>query len=215
MAEYIGKRFGYLTVVSFAGIHTSPGGTKRKMWKCRCDCGKEVVVAINNLKTGAQKSCGCWKRKHLIKMNTKHNGAVGGHEERLYQIWKGMNYRCGNSNDGHYAYYGGKGIIVCEEWRDYSRFREWAYNNGYDDSANFGECTLDRIDNNGNYEPSNCRWVDRITQANNTSRNRYVQFEGKTLTIAEFARVMNISKNQAWYYVNKFEHELKREKIHS
>ena len=98
--------------------------------------------------------------------------------------------------------------MVCEEWNDYANFKRWAYANGYDDDAKFGDCTIDRIDNNRDYEPSNCRWVNRITQANNTSRNRYVEFQGKRITIAEFARVMNIDKNHARYYVEKFDKEM-------
>ena len=116
--------------------------------------------------------------------------------------------RCNNPKDSHYGAYGGKGIRVCEERDDYKHFKEWAYEHGYDENAEFGECTIDRIDNNGNYEPSNCRFVDRLTQANNTSQNHFVVLNGRKMTIAEFARAMNIDKNHAWYYINKFEREV-------
>ena len=124
-----------------------------------------------------------------------------------------MKRRCNSPKDSHYELYGGRGIKVCDEWNNYENFKEWAYSNGYDETAKFGNCTIDRIDNDGDYSPENCRWVDRITQANNTSRNRYVEFEGQRLTIAEFARVMNIDKNHAWYYVNKFDKEIENGRV--
>lgn len=205
MSDFISRQFGRLTVIGFDGIHTTPCGTRKKMWQCKCECGKETVVAENNLKNGTTKSCGCWKRDKLNEHNTVH----GGSNDRLYGIWKNTKRRCNSPNDKHYDTYGGRGIKVCEEWNNnYQSFKEWSYANGYDDSAEFQECTLDRIDNNGDYEPSNCRWVDRITQANNTSKNHYVELNGIKMTIAEFARTMNISKNHAWYYIDKFEREV-------
>lgn len=200
--DLISRRFGRLTVIGIEGVHTTPCGTKRRMWRCRCDCGKESVVAENNLKNGSTKSCGCWKANGLRQYNTKH----GGSNDRLYGIWKNMKRRCNSKNDKRYDTYGGKGIKVCNEWNDsYQSFKDWAYANGYNDSAEFQECTLDRIDNNGDYEPNNCRWVDKVVQANNTSKNHYIEFNGTKMTIAEFARIMKISKNQAWYYIDKLE----------
>lgn len=206
MDDLIGVCFGRLTVIGYEGVHVSPCGTRRKMWRCRCACGKESIVAGSSLKNGSTKSCGCWKYQKIQKHNTSH----GGSHDRLYGIWKNMKRRCNSQKDAHYKSYGGKGIKVCDEWNDYANFKEWAYASGYDDSAEFGACTIDRIDNNGDYTPSNCRWVNRTTQANNTSRNRHVEFQGKRLTIAEFARVMNIDKNHARYYIDKFDREVKR-----
>lgn len=205
----IGRRFGRLTVMAFDGIHKSPCGTTRRMWRCKCDCGNETVVNTSNLFNGSTKSCGCWKLEKITSHNTKHNGT----HDRLYMIWKSMKYRCSSDHDKRYEVYGGKGVSVCQEWlEDYDAFKRWAYENGYDESAKTGECTIDRIDNNGNYEPSNCRWVDRTVQANNTSRNHWVELNGFKMTIAEFAKVMNISKNHAWYYLNKFEREVTDER---
>lgn len=205
MADLIDRQFGRLTVIEYVGLHTTPCGTRRRMWKCRCECGKETIVSENNLKNGSTKSCGCWKQQRIKDYNTVH----GGTSDRLYGIWKNMKRRCNSPKDSHYETYGGKGIKVCEEWANsYEAFKKWAYENGYDEDAKTGDCSIDRIDNNGDYEPSNCRWVNRITQANNTSRNRYVEFQGKRLTIAEFAKTMNISKNKAWYYVDKFDREV-------
>lgn len=206
--DLTGKKFGRLLVIEHAGVHTTPCGTKRQLWKCVCDCGAEKIVQGNALLQGHTKSCGCWKYEKIKEHNTTH----GGVHDRLYGIWKNMKYRCNNPNDKRYATYGGKGIRVCKEWSDsYQAFKEWAYANGYDDSAEFQKCTLDRIDNNSDYEPSNCRWVDKFTQANNTSNNHHVELNGIKMTIAEFARTMNISKNHARYYIDKFEREVMNE----
>ena len=202
--DLTGKRFGQLTVLAYRGVHVTPCGTARRLWECKCDCGTIKTIQEINLKNGSTKSCGCWKYSKIREHNTKH----GGTHDRLYGIWKNMKYRCNNPNDSHYSSYGGKGINVCEEWNEYKRFKEWAYNHGYDENAEFGECTLDRIDNDGNYEPLNCRFVNRVVQANNTSKNHIVEFNGHKMTIAEFARVMNIDKNHAWYYIDKFEREV-------
>ena len=202
VGDLIGKKYGMLTVMESAGYHITPCGTRRRLWKCHCDCGTEKIVQEPNLKNGTTKSCGCWKYRKIKEHNTKH----GGSKDRLYGIWKGMKRRCNDSRDSHYATYGGKGIKICDEWaNDYAVFKEWAYKNGYDENAKTGDCSIDRINNNGNYEPNNCRWVNRIQQANNTSQNRYVTLNGKRLTIAEFARTMNISQFKARYRIELFE----------
>jgi len=206
MDDLTNKQFWYLTVIDFAGTHTTPGGTKRRMWKCKCKCGNEKIVAGNNLKNGTTKSCGCWKYGKIKEHNTIH----GGTHDRLYGIWKSMKRRCNSKNDKRYYLYGGRGIKVCKEWSEsYLAFKEWSYANGYDDSAEFQGCTIDRINNDGDYEPNNCRCVDKFTQANNTSKSHYVELNGIKLTIAEFARVMNISSGHARYYIDKFEMEAK------
>ena len=102
---------------------------------------------------------------------------------RIYSIWRHMNDRCYNTNNEWYHLYGGKGIKVCDEWKDYHTFREWALSNGYADNL-----SIDRIDNNGNYCSNNCRFADAVTQGNNTSRNVFVEYEGKTQTIAQWER---------------------------
>jgi len=203
--DLISRKFGRLTVLDSAGTHISPCGTKRKMWKCVCECGNEVLVNTSNLLNGTTKSCGCWKTDKINTYNSKHNGS----NDRLYAIWRSMKRRCSNQKDSHYRSYGGRGITVCEEWANsYSAFKKWAYENGYDESAETGNCTIDRIDNNSGYSPDNCRFVDRIVQANNTSTNRFVEFQGHKMTIAEFARYMNIDRNHARYYVDKFDREV-------
>ena len=203
--DLAGEKYGKLTVIEFAGIHETPCGTKRRLWKCICDCGNEKVVQENSLKNGTTVSCGC----HRLEMINKHNTKHGGSHDRLYGIWKGMKRRCNSPKDKHYVSYGGRGIKVCKEWSDdYQVFKEWAYQNGYDPSADFQECTIDRIDNDGDYEPSNCRFVDKVTQMNNMSTNRHVEFNGEKMTIAEFSRMLNIDPMRARYYIDKHEREV-------
>lgn len=159
--DLLGMRFGNLTVLRRSGVQKSPCGTKRALWLCKCDCGNETTVSRNNLIQGMVVSCGCHKTKLLNAHNTVH----GGIHDRLYEVWRGMKQRCNNPNDKRYKYYGGTGIKVCEEWENnYPKFKEWAYRNGYNDKAEYSKCTIDRIDPYGNYEPSNCRWVDMAVQ---------------------------------------------------
>lgn len=173
--DLTGQRFGMLTVIERAekiGNHIS--------WICKCDCGN-VTKAItgNNLKKGHVKSCGCMYRKH------------GMHGSRLYSIWNGMKTRCYNKNHIHYNDYGGRGITVCEEWKDdFKAFADWAMSNGYADNL-----TIDRIDANGNYEPSNCEWKCMKEQSNNRRNNIIITYNGITKTIPQWADETGINYN--------------------
>ena len=152
--DLTGQRFGLLTVIRAADEKTPRG---ERVWMCVCDCGNTSQVRTGDLRSGNTKSCGCRIRK-------KHDGSY----TRLYGVWESMKRRCYNPACDHYDAYGGRGIEICPEWRnDFSAFRDWAEAAGYDPNAPHGACTLDRIDNNGNYEPDNCRWVDMKTQASN------------------------------------------------
>lgn len=156
-----GERFGKLVVVSRADDYVAKNGSKHVMWKCLCDCGNYTTVDVCQLVGGKTRSCGCLKDNHS---HITH----GGRHERLYKVFANMKNRCYNENSSDYKYYGARGISICKEWlNSYSAFREWAMSSGYDENAPYGECTIDRIDVNGNYEPSNCRWVDMSTQSKN------------------------------------------------
>lgn len=234
LIDMTGQRCGRLTVIERAGSNIH----KKATWRCHCDCGKEVVVSGNHLRSGMIKSCGCLHKEFVGKVNdlsgqyfgslvvlkrvgsTKQGNAtwlcrctcgneiiaVGsklclgrttgcgcrrGEKEqsqvpkgiyhvnnrdqhkRLIKAWENMISRCYYTGNVRYERYGGRGITVCAEWRDnYEAFRDWALANGYDENAPRGQCTLDRIDNDGPYSPENCRWVDMKTQANNKSTNR-------------------------------------------
>ena len=142
----------------FTVIAINKPGTKKR-FKCQCDCGNTKDIRPIDLIHGTIKSCGC---SHDLLVSTH-----GGSSERLYHVWQDMKRRCNNQNCNEYRNYGGRGIKVCNEWDDYSTFRKWAYKHGYDEDAPFGECTIDRIDVNGNYEPDNCRWITNAEQQKN------------------------------------------------
>lgn len=181
----IGKRFGRLVVLRFV----SDDHHKNSKWLCRCDCGNETIVYRYSLVTGNTKSCGCWKKEKAILDNTTH----GHYHSRLYKIWRGMKNRCYNPKVRSYADYGSKGIIICQEWNDsFEAFYNWAMSSGYDEDAPFMECTIDRIDVNGNYEPSNCRWVDKKIQANNKSNNFYITFNNQRKTACEWSDIYGV-----------------------
>ncbi len=150
-----GRKFGKLTAIK-------PVGKNKRgqiLWMCKCDCGSEYITAASSMLDGNTTSCGCSRRKYKY---IEH--------KRIYHVWRTMIARCTNPNVKSYKNYGGRGITVCKEWqgkRGFENFFLWAMQNGYDENVDWGECTIDRINNDGNYEPSNCRWVDMKVQNNN------------------------------------------------
>ena len=176
--DYIHKRYGKLVVI---GEAEQKKGERYRV-KCRCDCGNIKDYSLLNLenKIMPTRSCGCGRNEH--------DGIKNRSKEKLYQTYDNMKQRCLNPKTPNYYNYGGRGIKVCSEWLEgYPKFRKWAMENGYKEGL-----TLDRIDNNGDYEPNNCRWVDMKIQSNNTRVNVFITYNGETHTIAEWSDITGI-----------------------
>lgn len=168
LIDLTGQKYGRLTVVERAGktVH----GEHAK-WICQCECGSVTTVIGKNLRIGTTTSCGCVHKEHMSQVG-RANRTHGKSRTRLYKVWCGMTGRCYDPSKPYYKWYGGRGIKVCDEWRnDFQSFYDWAMANGYDPNALHGECTIDRIDSDGNYEPSNCRWVSMAEQSRNKRSN--------------------------------------------
>lgn len=163
LVDIIGQRFGRLTVIARQGRDNHYQAT----WLCLCDCGKECVCRGHDLRRGRTKSCGCLCIDDAKIRFITH----GKRRTRLYEVWYGMKMRCYNPKNSHYHRYGGRGITVCDEWlNDFQAFYNWAMANGYNENAPYGQCTIDRIDNNKGYSPDNCRWVDMKVQRQNQEK---------------------------------------------
>lgn len=163
--DLTGKVFGRLTVLGYH--HTD----KIAYWSCMCSCGKETVVRGTSLRNGDTQSCGCYHSDASSSRNSTHRLT----SHTLHNIWAGMKQRCFDVNSKNYKWWGGRGISVCDEWLDFVPFYEWAVSNGYESGL-----SIDRINNDGNYEPSNCRFTTRKVQGNNTRRNIQVIYHGVT-----------------------------------
>ena len=191
--DITGKRYGLLVAQNIVGRDKHDN----ILWLCKCDCGIEVNVCCASLEKGNTKSCGCIHRMFLEKLhkdiNIKHNRS----HTRLYNIWRGMKQRCYVENSIFYKNYGGRGITVCDEWLNkkdgFANFYKWAINNGYKD-----ELTLDRKNNNGNYEPLNCRWTTNIIQSNNKRNNVTITYKNETRSIAEWSRLYDLPYYIIW-----------------
>lgn len=169
-----GRKFGKLTVIRFEEIKD-----RKARWLCKCDCGNEKVIASAYLLNGNTKTCGA--PIHRMK-----HGMCG---TRIHRIWTNMKNRCDSESANHYDRYGGRGITYCDDWKEFEPFYKWAMKNGYTDKL-----SLDRIDNDGMYSPDNCRWTTHNEQMKNTKRNIYVEINGVTKTLTDWARHIGINE---------------------
>lgn len=193
--DLTGQKFNHLTILEEVEGYASPSGSHRRRWKCRCDCGSIVVVNQDNLirKIKPTTSCGCTSKFWQTHKGMKRSAPADRYKERLYGIWLGMKARCCNPNNPKYERYGARGISVCAEWlNDYDAFKEWALNNGYDANLSAYECSIDRIDYNGNYCPENCRWVNEIVQNNNRCTTRKFQYNGEVYTLRGLSEISKL-----------------------
>ncbi len=183
--DLTGQRFGRLTVLEFV-----PTAGKHSFWKCKCDCGNVKNIRSDVLLEGKTISCGCEKKKQdRINLVKNHSHKQSG--KRIYYEWQGMKGRCYNSNNERYDSYGGRGIKMCDEWKnDFQAFYDWAMLNGYAD-----DLSIDRIDNSGDYEPSNCRWTDNFTQSRNRRSNIIVDYNGEKMCLTDAAALARLTRS--------------------
>ena len=187
--DLTGLKFGKLTVLKLEKTkqkfkENGLKAGKLYYWLCKCECGKLSIVEHYKL-INKTRSCGCLKIESLIKRSTKH----GCKHKKIYPVWQGIKDRCFNKNNKRYNCYGGRGISVCDEWLDFQTFYNWAQANGYKEGL-----TIDRIDVNRNYEPSNCRWVTTEIQNKNTRQNHKVTYNGVTKCVCEWAEDIGINE---------------------
>ena len=179
LIDLTGQQFGRLVVLKRAETSEK----SKPKWLCRCECGNEVTVIGHSLRSGITRSCGCLRNEN-VGLSPVH----GASHSRLYKIWDSMKYRCYNSKCQYFHRYGGRGIAICDEWRDnFVAFREWALSSGYRD-----DLSIDRIDNDGNYCPENCRWATRKVQGNNQSTNHLLEYNGEIKTISQWSEITGI-----------------------
>lgn len=179
LIDLTGQTFGRWTVVSL-----DPTSVKPKRWHCVCECGTKRIVAGQNLRNGRSTSCGCYASEWSVEKHTTH----GMHKHAAYRSWRSMSARCSLSTDPGYAEYGGRGITVCEQWRDFAGF--WK-----DMGPTWAEgLSLDRIDNDKGYEPRNTRWATDRQQANNRRNNQMIPTPIGPMTLSNAAREFGINR---------------------
>lgn len=183
--DLTGQKFGRWTVLNYD--HTDR--SRSAYWMCKCECGNTKVVKSASLRAGRSKSCGCLHREISREIGLKTNKTHGQFGTPLYFVWNTMKQRCNNTNSTSYAGYGGRGIIVCNEWKDFIPFHKWAIGNGYHEGL-----SIDRKDNDGPYAPWNCRWVTNKTQCRNRRSTTRFLHDGKDLTLPEWEEEIGIKQ---------------------
>lgn len=179
--QWVGQKFNKLTVVG------AVWNGRRWLWKCSCECGGESVAYPNQVMRGRTKTCGCGKSVTFHDMHFKHGDAG----TRLHSIWKGIRNRCGKNT--HSKDYGDRGISVCEEWSDYTVFKEWALSHGYEDGL-----TIERKDVNGNYCPDNCEWIPPGDQSRNTRKTIIVEHEGRRAPVSVWCDELGLKRSTVY-----------------
>lgn len=179
LIDMTGKTFGRLTV-----LRRVENFGKEVRWQCRCECGTETAAAGSHLRSGHTSSCGCFRDEDMGNRFRTHGQSM----TKLHRVLRSMRERCVNSNAPAHKHYGGRGVSICDEWAsDATAFIEWAHSHGYKEGL-----TIDRIDNDGDYCPGNCRFVDRFTQANNKRNNRRHEYNGTSYTLAQLSRMSGL-----------------------
>lgn len=181
-----GRKFGRLTVVRF--LYTAKG---HAWYECRCECGTIKTVRGSNLTTGDTNSCGCLHKELSAGFAGNINRTHGLYKTKLYRIWAGMKTRCTNPNSKSYPDYGGRSIAIYSDWGDFENFHKWATANGYEDGLE-----IDRIDNDGDYTPDNCRWVSKRHNANNRRTSKTIPVCGISKTQAEWEAVLGLYRGK-------------------
>lgn len=185
--DLTGQRFGRLTVLG------RKQNDKKNIWLCQCDCGNTAFVYKHDIVSGKTKSCGCLRREATAANRKKH----GMSNSRLYRIWNAMKERCQCETNVQYSDYGGRGIAVCDEWKDdFQAFHDWAISNGYNENL-----TIDRINVNGNYCPENCRWATGKEQNANKRNNRILTYNGKSQTLQQWSEETGIEYTTLLYRI--------------
>lgn len=197
LIDITGKKYGMLTVIRRA--ENAPKGISR--WECKCDCGNIIIVRGGNLKNGNVKSCGCLK-----SIFNKSRSAHGMSNTRLYQTWINMKARCYRKTHPAYKNYGARGIKVCDKWRNsFKTFAEWSLANGYTD-----DLTIERIDNDRDYEPDNCKWICFGEQAENRRTNLNITYHNETHNLSEWCKLFNMDYNLVYNRIHKNKWDFER-----
>jgi hypothetical protein len=202
-------QFGRLTIIAEEGTDK----WRRRLVKCLCDCGKDTIVRFYSLKSGNTRSCGCLFKEINFGITAITHGATKDRKvTRAYQAWKAMKVRCQNTKSKYFKNYGGRGITICERWQSFTNFL-----------ADMGECpaglSLERSNNNGNYEPGNCKWTTMEEQNRNRRSNVFITFEGRTQCMSDWANEFHLRPgalryrlSRGWPVYRAFNEPLKKSK---
>lgn len=200
MRDYTGERYGKLTVLEYVGTKRYRNG-RATQWLCQCDCGNKTVVDSVSLKTGNTVSCGCHRRelssKRMIERNKTHGITIGSEEDkRLYRLWAAIKRRCYYEKCVGYHNYGGRGVRMCDEWKnEAAKFVEWCKSHGYKKGLE-----IDRINNNGNYEPNNCQFISKVENEKKKRNTIWLTIDGISKVCADWNRLMEKPEK---YYIQR------------